>query len=383
MGWFTEKLKNELIDIIEWVDQDPDILVHRFPRYQNEIKMGAQLIVRPGQRAVFVNEGVIADVFDPGRYELETKNIPILATLQGWKYGFNSPFKCEIYFISTVEHLDRKWGTATPVMMRDSDFGMVRLKARGNYSYRITITQEMISKFVGSRDEFSCHDLEGQIRSRLISSFSDCVGELKIPALELAANYDEMGEAMVAKLTPDFTHWGIELQSFAVENISLPENVQKAMDERASMGALGNLNQYSQYQAAQALRDAAQNEGTMSGMMGLMMGQQMTGAITGALTQDESQAMTQASNQTAMQGNTISATPPPLSQPENIQVFVAVNGQQTGPFNLTTLSQMIAQKGITRDSLVWKEGMANWDKAGNVPEVNILFGQVPPPIPGI
>ncbi len=378
MGWFSEKLKNEFIDIIEWVDQDPNLLVYRFPRYQNEIKMGAQLIVRPGQRAVFVNEGTIADVFESGTHTLETQNIPILATLKGWKYGFNSPFKAEVYFISTTEQLDRKWGTATPVMMRDSDFGIVRLKARGNYSYRITISQEMITRFVGSRDQFSCNDMEGQIRSRLISSFSDCIGELKIPALELAANYDEMGEAMVAKLTPDFSRWGVELQSFAVENISLPEAVQEAMDERASMGALGNLNQYSQYQAAQALRDAAQNEGSMSGMMGMMMGQQMAGGINGALVQPDGQA--QVSNQAQAAPN---MAPPPIPQPTNIQFFVAVNGAQTGPYALAAMAQMIGQNQIAKETLVWAEGMAGWEMAGNIAELSTLFGQVPPPIPGV
>ncbi len=380
MGWFTEKLKNELIDIIEWVNQDPNLLVYRFPRYQNEIKMGAQLIVRPGQRAVFVNEGTIADVFEPGTYTLETQNIPVLATLKGWKYGFNSPFKAEVYFISTTEQLDRKWGTATPVIMRDSDFGMVRLKARGNYSYCIATSQEMITRFVGSKDQFSCEDMEGQIRSRLISSFSDCIGELKIPALELAANYDEMGEAMVAKLTPDFSRWGVELQSFAVENISLPEAVQQAMDERASMGALGNLNQYSQYQAAQALRDAAQNEGSMSGMMGMMMGQQMAGGINGALVQPEGQAQTQVNNQAQRASNMV---PPPIPQPTNIQFFVAVNGAQTGPYALASMAQMIGQNNISKETLVWAEGMANWDMAGNIAELSSLFGQIPPPIPGV
>ncbi|UDQ97844.1 SPFH domain-containing protein [Lentisphaerota bacterium WC36G] len=381
MGWFTEKLRNEFIDIIEWEHQDSSTLVHRFPRYQNEIKMGAKLIVRPGQKAVFVNEGQIADVFEPGTYELETQNMPILATLKGWKYGFNSPFKAEVYFISTVEILDCKWGTATPVIMRDSDFGMVRLRARGNYSYRINISQEMISKFVGSRDEFSCEDLEGQLRARLISSFSDCVGELKIPALELAANYDEMGEAMVAKLTPDFTRWGIELQSFAVENISLPEEVQKAMDERASMGAIGNLNQFSQYQAAQALRDAANNEGSLGGMMGMMMGQQMPSAIGGALVQDEAQAQTQTHNQNQMAQSNVA--PPPIPSANQVQIFVAVNGQQTGPFDFAAISQMIQQGTLTKETLVWKEGMASWDAAANVAELSSVFGQVPPPVPGI
>ena len=192
MGFF-DKLKNELIDIIELSDSESDVLVQRFSRKDNEIKYGAQLIVRPGQRAVFVNEGKVADTFEPGTYTLETQNIPVLTTLKGWKFGFHSPFKAEVYFIKTTEQLDRKWGTTNPVMLRDADFGIVRLRARGNYSYKIGLSDDMISRFVGAQEQFTTGDIEGQTRTKAISSFSDCLGELKIAALDLAAQYDEIG----------------------------------------------------------------------------------------------------------------------------------------------------------------------------------------------
>jgi len=289
MGFFS-KLRNEFIDIIEWEHETPGVLVHRFERYNNEIKMNAKLVVRPGQRAVFVNEGQIADVYEPGTHTLTTQNMPILATLKGWKYGFESPFKAEVYFIKTTEQLDRKWGTPNPVMMRDMDFGIVRLRARGNYAYRVDIKEEMISRFVGSRAELTAEDIEGQLRTRVISSFSDCIGEMKIPALDLASQYDEIGEAVSGKLDVILGELGLTLLSFTVENITLPEEVEKAMDQRASMGAIGNMNQFSQYQSAQAVREMAQNEGSGgANMMGMMMGAQMAGGVGNALVQDQPQ----------------------------------------------------------------------------------------------
>jgi membrane protease subunit (stomatin/prohibitin family) len=366
MGLFN-MLRNEFIDIIEWPETDPGILVHRFERHDNEIKMNAKLIVRPGQKAVFVNEGQIADAFGPGTYTLTTKNIPILTTLKGWKYGFDSPFKAEVYFIKTTEQLDRKWGTPNPVMLRDLDFGIVRLRARGNYSYKIGITEEMISRFVGARSEFASEDIEDQIRVKIVSSFSDCIGEHKIPALELAAKYDEISAFMTEKLKLDFQHLGLELLTFTLENISLPEEVEKAMDQRASMGAVGNLNNYSQFQAANALRDAAQNEGGSGNMMGMMMGAQMAGGISNTLHQEQAQP------------NKAPQAPPPI--PTETKYFVAVNGAQTGPFQVSELKTKAANSELTPDSLVWTEGMSGWEKASSRDDLKDLFKMTPPPLP--
>lgn len=289
MGLF-DKIRGEFIDIIEWRDMEPDVLVHRFERYEHEIKVGAQLTVRPGQKAVFVNEGQIADVFDEGMHRLETQNLPILATLKGWKYGFNSPFKAEVYFLNITEQLNRKWGTATPVIVRDSDLGTVRLRARGNFSYKVSADKEMITRLVGARDSYRCEYIEGQLKAKTVSSFSDALGELKIPILDMQAQYDEIGEAMKAKLSALFDGLGLELLGFVLENVTVPEEVEKAMDQRASMGAVGNLNQFSQYQAAQALRDAADNPGGAGNMMGMMVGGQLAGGMGNVLKQDETAA---------------------------------------------------------------------------------------------
>ena len=368
MGLFN-KIRNEFIDIIEWPNQEEDVLVYRFPRYNNEIKMGAKLIVRPGQHAVFVNEGEIADHFEPGTYTLETKNLPVLTTLKSWPYAFNSPFKAEVYFIRKTEMLDRKWGTGTPIIMRDADFGMVRLRARGNFSYQVAINNEMISRFVGSQDIFYSDDLEGQIKTKLISSFSDCIGELKIPALDLVANYDEISEAMYNKLFTEFNNVGLELKSFAVENISLPEEVHQAMDQRASMGAIGNLNNFSQYQAANAMRDAAQNQGDTGAMMGMMMGAQFGGGALGnTLIQDQNK--NQPNNQ----------TPPPI--PQQKVYFAVINDAQAGPYDLNTLKIMVQQGNINSSTLLWTEGMSNWETADSIADINIIFNSTPPPIPG-
>ena len=284
MGLF-EKIRAEFIDIVEWRDQEPGVLVHRFERDEHEIKMGAQLTVRPGQRAVFVNEGQVADVFEAGRHTLETQNLPILATLKGWKYGFHSPFKAEVYFLNATEQLDRKWGTATPVILRDADFGMVRLRARGNFSYKLSADREMISRLVGARQAYRVDDIEGQLRAKAVSSFTDALGELKIPMLDLQAQYDEIGGSMKEKLSSFFAGLGLELLGFVLENVTVPEEVEKAMDQRASMGAVGNMNQFAQYQAAQALRDAAGNPGMAGNMMGMMVGGQLASGMGEVLKQ--------------------------------------------------------------------------------------------------
>ncbi|MDA3797521.1 MAG: SPFH domain-containing protein [Kiritimatiellae bacterium] len=286
MGLF-DKIAGQFIDIIEWNEQYSDELVHRFERYEHEIKIGAQLIVRPGQKAVFVNEGQIADVFSSGKYTLETQNIPILSTLKGWKYGFNSPFKAEVYFLNLTEQLDRKWGTATPVILRDADLGMVRVRAHGNFSYKVSSDSEMLSRLVGARHSFGPEDIEGQLKSKLVSSFSDSIAELNIAVLDLQAQYDEISEFMAQKLSTVFSDFGLTLLGFVLENVTVPEDVEKAMDQRASMGAVGDLNKFSQFQAAQALEDAANNPGMAGNMMGMMVGGGLAGNMGNVLHHEE------------------------------------------------------------------------------------------------
>ena len=266
-----DKIKGQLIDVIEWSDSSNKTMVHKYDMNGKEIMMGAQLTVRESQVAIFVNEGQLADVFEPGRYELQTSNMPILTALKSWKYGFNSPFKSDVYFVNTKQFLDMKWGTSNPVMMRDAEFGMIRLRAFGIYSFRVSDPETFLKEVFGTSALFTVEGVEGQIKRTLVSGLSDAIAESKIPALDLAANYDELASYAMQAINPKLAALGLTLCSFVIENISLPEEVEKSMDKRTSMGVLGNLDQYAKYQAAEAIRDAANNQNGMAGM-GVGMG---------------------------------------------------------------------------------------------------------------
>jgi membrane protease subunit (stomatin/prohibitin family) len=367
-----DKLKAELVDIIEWTDNSKNTLVWRFPRYQNEIKYGAQLTVRESQQAVFVNEGQIADIYGPGRYTLETQNMPILTTLKGWKYGFNSPFKAEVYFINTRNYTDQKWGTKNPIMLRDQEFGPIRLRAFGTFALRVTDPSKLIKEIAGTQGHFTTEDVGDQLRNLIITRFTDALGESKIPALDLAANYDELSKLLTTKISPEFEEFGLQLSKFLVENISLPQEVEQALDKRSSMGILGNLNNYTQFQAANAVEAAAKTPG---GSMGDGMGM----GIGFAMAQQMAQTLNQ--NQQNQQAPHLSQQGPPPIPSNPAQFFLAVDGQQQGPFNTTALEQMARQGALTRDTLVWKQGMPAWIKAGEVTDLDTLFGAIPPPLP--
>jgi len=285
IGKVKEAAMNQFIEVIEWLDESGTTLVFRFPVYQQEIKNGAQLIVRESQAAVFVFEGQVADVFSPGRFTVDGGNTPILSKLGAWKYGFNSPVKAEVYFVNTKQFTDLKWGTSNPVMLRDPDFGIVRLRAFGAYSLRIADPAQFIRQIAGTGARFQTHDIDMQLKRAIVSEFSDALGELKVPALDLAAQYKEIGEAIRAKINEDFNSYGLEVTKFYVENISVPPEVEAALDKRASMGALGDAQRYMQFQAADALRDAAQNEGGGAGLgaglgAGFAVGNQMANAFS-------------------------------------------------------------------------------------------------------
>ncbi len=261
-----EAALNQFIEVIEWLDDSGDTILYRFPVAGQEIKNGAQLIVRESQAAVFVFEGQVADVFGPGKYTIDGGNTPVLSKLGAWKYGFNSPFKSEVYFVNTKQFTDMKWGTSNPIMLRDTDFGIVRLRAFGAYSLRVADPGGFIKEIAGTNAHFQTEDIDGQLKRAIVTEFSDALGEMNIPALDLAAQYKEMGEAIRGKINEDFKGYGLEVTKFYVENISLPPEVEAAMDKRASMGALGDAQRYMQFQAAEALRDAAQNEGGGAGL---------------------------------------------------------------------------------------------------------------------
>jgi len=370
------KLKGELIDIIEWLDQTNNTLLYRFERYNNEIKSGAKLTVREGQAAVFVNEGQIADVFKPGMYTLDTANLPILATLKGWKYGFNSPFKAEVYFVSTRRFTDLKWGTKNPVMLRDAEFGPVRLRSFGTYVIQVKDPATFVKQVSGTDGLFKTEEIVEQLRNMIVSRFTDILGESRIPALDLAANYDELGKFLTDRMKPEFEGYGLDLVALLVENISLPPEVEQALDKRTSMGVIGDLSKYTQFQAAEAMRDAAKNpSGTAGAGIGMGMGMGMGYTMANQMGQSMAQGM-QGSGGASGAG---AGGPPPI--PGGTRFFVAVNGQQTGPFDLAALQQQMQLGRLQRDSLIWKEGMPNWTAAGQVSDLQGLFTASPPPIP--
>ena len=292
-----EAALNQFIEVIEWLDNSGDTMLYRFPVAGQEIKNGAQLIVRESQAAVFVFEGQVADVFTPGKYEIDGGNTPILSKLGAWKYGFNSPMKSEVYFVNTKQFTDMKWGTSNPVMLRDADFGIVRLRAFGAYSLRIADPAEFIKEIAGTNAQFQTEDIDGQLKRAIVTEFSDAIGELKIAALDLAAQYKEIGDQIRGKINEDFKGYGLEVTKFYVENVSLPPEVEAAMDKRASMGALGDAQTYMQFQAADALRDAAQNEGGGAGLgaglgAGFAVGGQMANIFSGQAGGGQAQAST-------------------------------------------------------------------------------------------
>lgn len=284
MGIF-DFFKNQFIEVIEWTDNTSDTLVYRFPVANNEIKMGASLIVRESQMAVFVNEGEVADIFGPGHHELYTRNIPILTKLKSWPQGFNSPFKAEVYFVNTKQFVNQKWGTSNPIMMRDAEFGMIRLRGYGVYSYRVSDPGVFLKELFGTNETYTTDNIESHLKKMIISGLSDLFAESKIPALDLASHYDELSELGKQKMEPRFKAFGFAITSLYIENLSLPAEVEKAMDTRTSMGVIGNMGQFQQYQAGQALREAAQNEsGGLAGAgAGLGAGAALGGMMTGAM----------------------------------------------------------------------------------------------------
>ncbi|QJW99346.1 SPFH domain-containing protein [Frigoriglobus tundricola] len=373
--------KGQFIDIIEWTEPSQnEILAHRFPRHNNEIKNGAKLIVREGQAAGFVKEGQLADVKTPGMYTLDTQNMPILSTILGWKYGFESPFKCEVYFIATRQWTDQKWGTLNPVMYRDPEFGPVRLRAFGNYAFKVTDPGTFLKELVATDPSFELYEISAQFRNVIVSRFIDALGASHIPMLDLAGNYDRVSRAAAEKIAPELAKMGVSLTQFFVENISLPPEVEAALDKRSQMSVLGNLDQYAKMQAADAIRDAAQNPGGVAGLgaglgAGVAVGQQMGAAVAAAAA---APGVVTPANTTPPAG--AASGPPPL--PTAVAYHAAIDGAAAGPFDMTALAGHVRAGKLTRSSLVWKSGMAAWAAAETVPELQPLFASVPPPLPG-
>jgi membrane protease subunit (stomatin/prohibitin family) len=370
-----DKLRNELIDIIEWLDDSRDTMVYRFPRYQNEIKMGAQLIVRESQTAVFINEGTIADVFQPGTYTLQTQNMPILTTLKGWKYGFNSPFKAEVYFVNTRQFTELKWGTQNPIMLRDADFGMVRVRAFGAFAARVVDPAAFLRELVGTDALFKTSEVKEFLRQMIVGRLAGALASAQVAVLDLAANQEQIAARLAGTLTEECRPMGISIPKFIIENVSLPAEVEAAMDRRTQMGVIGDLGRYTQFQTANAIENASNNPGGAGDVLGLGLGvglgQQAAAAMSAAT------ATPPAAPPAA--GPPPPTGPPPL--PTAAPWFIGVGGQQVGPLDTAGLRSNIANRQLTGDTLVWREGMAAWTAAGTVPEIAQLLGQVPPPLP--
>jgi excisionase family DNA binding protein len=272
------------IEIIEWTDDSRDTLSYRFPDDDKEIKRGAQLIVRESQMAQFLYLGQFGDLFTPGKYRLVTQNIPILTRLQGWKYGFESPFKADIYYVTTRLFTGNKWGTSNPVMVRDQDFGIVRLRAFGTYDFRVVDVPRFLKEVAGTDDHFRLDEFTDVMRSRIVSVVSEALAASKVPALDIATRYKEVGEALLPLINPALREkYGIEMPAFVLENVSVPPEVEQAIDKRSSMSAVGNLNDFVKYQMARGFEKDGSGVAGIGAQMAVGMGiaQQMMNPIGG------------------------------------------------------------------------------------------------------
>jgi membrane protease subunit (stomatin/prohibitin family) len=377
MGW----LSGQFIDIIEWLDDGQDTMVYRFERHNNEIKNGAKLVVRPGQAAVFVNEGNtgVADVFEPGTHELTTANLPILSTLMGWKHGFESPFKAEVYFFKTTKITDLKWGTRAPITVECPGYGMFDLRANGSYVIQIADPAKFLTEKVGTDGNFEVDEISNDLREEILMNVSDRLGEMELNPAKLTGKMKDISEDLQAPLQEYFGTLGLEITRFRVGSISMPDDVRKELMEmsRLSAGKLANadpnaMQNLTALRASRAMGDLANNPGAggvagagMGMGMGMMMGNQMGAAATAAT---QPAAAPQAA--------------PPLpgaAAATGTEYTVAINDAKYGPYNLDHLQKMADDGSFKTDMLVWAKGMGAWTKASEVAELSDLFG--PPPLP--
>lgn len=366
------KLKGELVDIIEWLDDNRSTLAWRFARHQNEIKHGAQLIVREGQRAVFVYRGQLADVFEPGSYELTSENLPVLSTLQGWKHGFNSPFRSEVYFLNTRPVTDLRWGTPQPITIRDPDFGMVQVRANGLCVVRIEDPEIFLREVIGTDSAVETEEITELLRRVISLAFSDMILETGLGAIDLQGRQVELSGKLrefVAERVDD--EFGLAIPDIMM-NISLPDEVTQAMTRGVARGVeeggyvrnVGDVDRLQQVRAADAMLAAAGNEGGVAGAgmqagLGVALGAQMAGGLQGAPAAP-------------------AAAPPPL--PGQVLYHVESGGQPSGPYSVAQLRGAAQAGQVTSSTMVWAAGMPAWSPAGQVADLAPLFAQ-PPPMP--
>ena len=373
MGIF-DFLSGEFIDVIHWTDDTRDTMVWRFEREGHEIKYGAKLTVREGQAAVFVHEGQLADVFTPGLYMLETNNMPVMTTLQHWDHGFRSPFKSEIYFVSTTRFNNLKWGTRNPIMCRDPEFGPVRLRAFGTYSVRVSDPARFLSEIVGTDGEFTKDEISFQIRNIIVQEFSRAIAASGIPVLDMAANTGDLGKLVADAISGTVAAYGLTLPELYVENISLPPAVEKALDERTSRGIAGNLSEHLKWKAAEAMAQGGAAGDAMGTGLGAGLGLQMATGITGG-----QPGPWGAAPQAAPAAAPAAAAPPP--PPVEHVWHIAEGGQTKGPFSKAQMGRMATEGTLTRLSFVWTAGQDGWMRAEDVTELAQLFTVLPPPPP--
>ena len=363
--WDTLKShgKAQFLDVIQWLDDSDDTIVYRFPTMDSAITDNSKLIVREGQAAVFVSEGTLSDVFGPGTYTLDTRNTPIVSFFQSIAYALNYPYKGEIYFINTKQFRENKWGTANPFMMRDAEFGPVRVRAFGIYSYRVTDPATFLRQVVGTDGLFTTDEINGQLKRKLVSGLADSIGEAKIPVLDLAAQYMDLGDLIRDRMLGAFEEaYGITLTDMTIENISLPPEVEKALDQRTKMGVLGNLDKYAKMKAAEALETAAGNQGMGGAGVGMGVGIGM-GNMMGNMMSN------MGGGQSAPPAG--GGAPPPLPQAQTFHYNGPSGQAQLNPSEIITR----IQADRNANHMIWANGWANWKSWKDVPEI---ANQIPP-----
>ena len=338
-----EFLVGELIDIIEWNDDTDDTMAWRFSRPKSEIKNGAQLIVRPGQMAILVDQGKMADVFQPGRHELTTANMPLLSSFRGWKYGFESPFKADVLFLATKQFVGRKWGTSNPIILNDKNLGPVRLRAYGTCAVRVADGRKFLTEIVGATSLFTVDQIGEQLRDIVVAKMSGALAESNVGIYELSTKYEEVAEVAQREIADQVKQLGLEVTQLVIENVSLPPEVEATIDQKTRMNMLDNLDRYTRLQSADAIRDAARNpNGGAAAGIGIAVG--------------------------AALGQKAGATQPSLEPPPlpTAMWFYAQGSERKGPVEESALLQM----GVLAPStLVWKAGMNGWVAASTVPEL--------------
>ncbi len=377
----SQMVSNEFIDVIDWLQTDEETMVYRFPRFRSEIKYGAKLTVREGQQAILVNEGKIADVFQPGIYELKTSNLPILSTLQHWHHGFESPFKADIYFFNTTLFLNQKWGTKQPIILNDEKFGIVRLRAFGSYTLRVAEPQVLLTTLVGTDGNFEVNEVNDQITNAIASRFPEVLIDGKISVMELPMRYSELAERIKNYLDADCVNYGLEIGQILLESVSLPENVQKIVDEKTSMNIIGDdMNTYTQMQMAKSMGNGGGETGSMaSAGAGMAMGMEMGRQMAESMRAQAPAPQAQPEPQTPPPAPEADEPPPPPPSTGPSIYYLMLMGERVGPMPIEEVYNYLTSGQADSGTLVWRKGMGNWQPINTLSEIDLSI--VPPPLP--